>query len=76
MLLFSDLYLAIAEVLMTDFTVRQAWLGRYLTGVTAAVILVSHEHEFIEKACNHIAEVLLLAKFHYVSSCMENSFVC
>ena len=38
------------------------WLGRYLTGVTAAVILVSHEHEFIEKACNHIAEVLLLSK--------------
>jgi len=36
----------------------QEWLGRYLTGVTAAVILVSHEQEFIEKSCNHIAEVI------------------
>lgn len=36
----------------------QQWLGKYLSGVTAAVILVSHEQEFIEKSCNHIAEVI------------------
>jgi ATPase subunit of ABC transporter with duplicated ATPase domains len=36
----------------------QEWLGRYLTGVTAAVVLVSHEQEFVERSCNHIAEVI------------------
>lgn len=35
----------------------QEWLGKYLQGVTAAVVLVSHEQDFLEKACNHIAEV-------------------
>jgi len=49
--------MVVEEVSCLD-VLLQEWLGRYLTGVTAAVILVSHEQEFIEKSCNHIAEVI------------------
>ncbi|KAG0612189.1 hypothetical protein M758_6G009100 [Ceratodon purpureus] len=49
-------------------TKAKEWLGRYLTGVTAAVILVSHEQEFVEKSCNHIAEITGGQLNHYVGN--------
>lgn len=49
-------------------TKAKQWLGKYLSGVTAAVILVSHEQEFIEKSCNHIAEITGVQLHHYVGS--------
>ncbi|KAL2653884.1 hypothetical protein R1flu_022012 [Riccia fluitans] len=44
------------------------WLAKYLKGVTAAVVLVSHDQKFLEEVCGHIVEVRGTKLYHYTGS--------
>ncbi|CAM6113173.1 unnamed protein product [Calypogeia fissa] len=49
-------------------TKAKKWLANYLKGVTAAVAIVSHDQEFLEKVCDRIVEIRGQKLHHYTGS--------